>query len=199
MQASSHLELAHRLLQYFPSASPIEQAAFLFGSVEPDMNFLTYCRGLLHGAGLHGHNYAQVLPRIARLSRLLNGQESRGVQAYYRLGKLTHYIADAFTFPHNTGFCGSLRSHIRYEARLADCLHQPLTRMNFNPCASVRHVDFPGLVRWRHHLYVSAAPGPENDIFFIIETAQAAVLAFAPCPATYALPAATQRLGGALR
>lgn len=199
MQASSHLELAYRLLRYFPTASPVEQAAFLFGSVEPDMNCLTYCKGLMHGTGLHGHNYAQVLPRIRRLARLLDGPERRGVQTYYRLGKLTHYAADAFTFPHNADFQGSLRAHIRYEAQLAVCLHQALGRMDHAPGIPVRHVDFPGLVRWRHRLYESAEPGLENDIFFILETTQAAVLAFAPRRIPRALPAARPRLGGALR
>lgn len=199
MQASSHIELACRLLQYFPAASPIEQAAFLFGSVEPDMNCLTYFKGLAHGTGLHGHNYAQVLPRIRRLSRLLGGAGRRGVQMYYRLGKLIHYTADAFTFPHNAGFHSSLQAHIRYEAQLAERMRQALEHIGHAPVSPVRHVDFPGLIRWRHHLYESAKQGLENDVFFIIETALAAVLAFAPGGITHALPAAPPRLGGALR
>lgn len=199
MQASSHLKLAYRLLVYFPAASPAERAAFLLGSVEPDLNCLTYCRGLTQGAGLHGHNYTQVLPRIARLSRLLGGSEHRGMQAYYWLGKLTHYIADAFTFPHNADFNGSLWAHIRYEARLAKCLRQALERMDHATGIPMRHVDFPSLVRWRHRLYESAQQGLENDIFFILETTQAAVLACAPCCISHALPPAPHHLGGVLR
>lgn len=44
MQASSHLELAYQLLRLFPAIQPVERAAFLFGSVEPDLNALTYLR-----------------------------------------------------------------------------------------------------------------------------------------------------------
>ncbi len=118
MQASSHLELAYQLLRLFPGIQPVERAAFLFGSVEPDLNALTYLKGIAHGMGLHGHNYAQVLPRIVRLSALLKDRQAWRVQDYYRMGKLVHYVADAFTLPHNTAFQGNLRAHIRYEMRL---------------------------------------------------------------------------------
>ena len=112
MQASSHLELAYQLLRLFPGIQPVERAAFLFGSVEPDLNALTYLKGIAHGMGLHGHNYAQVLPRIVRLSALLKDRQAWRVLDYYRMGKLVHYVADAFTLPHNTAFQGNHRAHI---------------------------------------------------------------------------------------
>ncbi len=62
MQASSHYELACCFLPYFPGWSLPERFAFLFGSVEPDINCLTYLHGIPAGDGLRGHNYAQVLP-----------------------------------------------------------------------------------------------------------------------------------------
>ena len=37
---------------------------------------------------------------------------------YYTLGKLTHYLADAFTYPHNDHFSDSLMDHHRYESDL---------------------------------------------------------------------------------
>ena len=36
----------------------------------------------------------------------------------YLLGKLIHYIADAFTFPHNNVFKGNLVQHCKYENKL---------------------------------------------------------------------------------
>ena len=47
-------------------------------------------------------------------------QERIGIRKCYHLGKLTHYVADAFTFPHNKKFCGSLKEHRRYEKTLHD-------------------------------------------------------------------------------
>ncbi len=35
-------------------------------------------------------------------------KDKLGIRDYYRLGKLTHYVADAFTYPHNRIFQGSL-------------------------------------------------------------------------------------------
>lgn len=199
MQASSHLELAYQLLRLFPGIQPVEREAFLFGSVEPDLNALTYLKGIAHGMGLHGHNYAQVLPRIVRLSALLKDRQAWRVQDYYRMGKLVHYVADAFTLPHNTAFQGNLRAHIRYEMRLAACFHSALSHAERMFCTPVRHVDFPGLLRWRHHLYEHEVQGVENDIFCILETSVAAVMAFVPSVTYRALPVPLPQLGGALR
>ena len=178
MQASSHLELAYQLLRLFPAIQPVERAAFLFGSVEPDLNALTYLKGIAHGMGLHGHNYAQVLPRIVRLSALLKDRQAWRVQDYYRMGKLIHYVADAFTFPHNAWFQGDLRAHIRYEMRLAACFHSALSHAERMFCTPVRHVDFPSHLRCRHHLYDPELPGVGNDALGILQTSLAAVIAF---------------------
>ena len=47
---------------------------------------------------------------------------------YYTLGKLTHYLADAFTYPHNDNYPESLLEHRRYEDDLrvyfAEYLHK---------------------------------------------------------------------------
>ena len=37
---------------------------------------------------------------------------------YYTLGKLTHYLADAFTYPHNENFPDTMLDHHRYETDL---------------------------------------------------------------------------------
>lgn len=36
---------------------------------------------------------------------------------YYHLGKLLHYVTDAFTFPHNEEFRGNLKEHVEYEKK----------------------------------------------------------------------------------
>lgn len=94
MRAYSHWELAQYLVSFrLPSCTAAERDAFLFGSIEPDLNCTTYLKGFLHGSGVHGHNYEQVLPRIDRLLHELTDKGSVHLLDWYWLGKLTHFIA----------------------------------------------------------------------------------------------------------
>ena len=112
MRLCSHLEFAQYLVSFWlPSCTAAERDAFLFGSIEPDLNCTTYLKGMLHRNGVHGHNYEQVLPRIDRLLHELTDKNGVHLLDWYRLGKLTHFIADAFTYPHNNCFPGDLRAH----------------------------------------------------------------------------------------
>ena len=47
---------------------------------------------------------------------------SSAMWQYYTLGKLTHYLADAFTYPHNENYPDSLLDHRRYEDGLREYL-----------------------------------------------------------------------------
>ncbi|MEI3518476.1 MAG: zinc dependent phospholipase C family protein [Clostridia bacterium] len=86
----------------------IYKKAFIIGSIEPDKNLLTYLHGFLGGRKLHGHDYEKYLPVMKRLYDMLSEKKVFGLKDYYRLGKLLHDTADAFTYPHNSIFTGSL-------------------------------------------------------------------------------------------
>ena len=38
------------------------------------------------------------------------------VSDYYELGRIVHFIADYFTFPHSPDFTGTLKQHVEYES-----------------------------------------------------------------------------------
>ncbi|MGN0169039.1 MAG: zinc dependent phospholipase C family protein [Acetatifactor sp.] len=119
MKLKSHFYLGACLLrQGALYASTADRAAFLAGCVEPDLNAVTYLKGSLHGQKLRGHNFPNLLPRIQKLIFHLEYSGAKTPVYFYRLGKLTHYLADAFTWPHNTAFRGTLRDHILYEERM---------------------------------------------------------------------------------
>lgn len=46
--------------------------------------------------------------------------EEKGINSYFcrHLGVITHYIADYFTFPHNSIYPGSIKEHCVYEEQL---------------------------------------------------------------------------------
>lgn len=99
---------------------PWKRRIFLIGCVQPDKNPATYLKGSLRGQWLRGHNYHNALPYIARLARRLESRKRLRLLDYYSLGKLIHYITDAFTSAHNQSFPKSLRIHREYEARLQE-------------------------------------------------------------------------------
>ena len=103
---------------------PVRKAAFLYGSVEPDIILVSYLSGSMHGKSFHGHDYRNMSKRIQSVLARMQEGKGHGLVHSYRLGKLIHYIADSFTFPHNEMFHGSLRSHMLYEGEL---LHPSLT------------------------------------------------------------------------
>ena len=171
MQANSHLELAEYLLSVCVAPStPAQRAAFRFGSVEPDLNCTTYLKGILHGNGVHGHNYTQVMPRIERLLRELSEIEEDGLLAWYRLGKLLHFVADAFTYPHNSCFPGTLRDHMRYEAQLAVYFRWTLHGGAPVPVQQDSRLLL-SMIQAQHERYLSECMGRENDARFILDVA----------------------------
>ena len=115
MQKRSHKLLASALLQSQQGfAARRFELAFLFGSFQPDCNPLTYLKGSLHGRRFQGHCYPNSRTYVeSRIRRLQQRRERWTVWQYYTLGKLTHYLADAFTYPHNDIFPDSHLDHHR--------------------------------------------------------------------------------------
>ena len=116
----------HRLLgeflaqQMIKNTSPLATNLFVTGCVFPDQNPLTYLRGLYMGHPLKSHFLFLSYPEIIRLCNKLENRKKLCIWDYYTLGVLLHYVADAFTFPHNEHYRGSMLEHARYEF---DLLH----------------------------------------------------------------------------
>ena len=119
MHKRSHTLLASALLNSVQGFEARRyEWAFLIGSFQPDCNPLTYIKGSLRAETLRGHNYTNSRPFVHRHIRHLMGKRRWNLWNYYTLGKLTHYVADAFTFPHNDHYTDSLASHHLYERDL---------------------------------------------------------------------------------
>ena len=73
------------------------ELAFLFGSFQPDCNPLTYLKGSRRARKLRGHNFTNSRLYIESHIKLLQARTRWNIWQYYTLGKLTHYLADAFT------------------------------------------------------------------------------------------------------
>ena len=119
MKKRSHKLLASTLLEYKHGFQARRyEWAFLFGSFQPDCNPLTYLKGSLRAYKFRGHNFSNSQAYINNHIRRLQQRTRWSIWQYYTLGKLTHYLADAFTFPHNENYPDSLIAHRAYEDAL---------------------------------------------------------------------------------
>lgn len=119
MRGESHRRLGKYLAEKYLADTPeCCVNAFLFGCIQPDRNPVTYLKGSLRAQWLRGHNYRNARRFMARISRRLERRESWSLFDYYTLGKLIHYITDAFTSAHNDCFSTDLGEHMEYEQSL---------------------------------------------------------------------------------
>lgn len=119
MQKRTHTLLARTLLRSEMGFSARRfELAFLFGSFQPDVNPFSYLKGSLHYNKLKGHNYANSREYINAKIRKLQRRRCWTMWQYYTLGKLTHYLADAYTYPHNENYPNTMLDHHCYETDL---------------------------------------------------------------------------------
>lgn len=170
MQKRSHKLLASQLLEARNGFQRRRfELAFLFGSFQPDCNPLSYLKGSIRSRTFRGHNYTNsdryIISRILRLQRR---EKVWTCWQYYTLGKLTHYLADAFTYPHNENYPDSLMEHRRYEDALREYLSSYLKVWGLRPadCAGSELID---RLRELHRQYMEARADMHRDVRYIIE------------------------------
>lgn len=166
MQTIDHRILGEFLENRFEDNVPdIFRRAFILGAVEPDWNLITYFHGWKPGAKLRGHNYENVLPAMRRLYESLQDKATMGLRDYYRLGKLTHYVADSFTYPHNGNFAGSLADHCAYEVTL----HRSFSQMLFGKITEIcTDIKSFGDIEELHEQYMQENGTAECDMNYIL-------------------------------
>jgi hypothetical protein len=104
--------------------------------------------------------------------------------AYYlRLGILTHYIADAFTFPHNEQFEGDLREHIKYEQILHEKINMENCFQGFYFCRENRKSTTEMIENFirMHQAYINGWNSPGDDLLYMRQGTQEIICAHSNC------------------
>ncbi len=167
MKTETHLKYAKVLAKkYFPK-SRFDRFLFILGSVAPDYNPFSYLKSF-RIKPFFGHNWDNRKKYI--LSRTKKSKQKPFNP--YKMGKLVHFICDAFTHTHNKKFKGNLSEHSAYEK----ALHNYFDRQTGNNQYSLenindKNIDFLDL----HRQYLTNPQGHNNDFNFI-ETAVQYVL-----------------------
>ena len=97
---------------------------------------------------------------------------------YYTLGKLTHYLADAFTYPHNENYPESLIAHRQYEDDLRSYLAQYLRFRSLR--SQQRRADLAAAIEELHRQYMTAQSSMQRDVQYILQAT--AMLMAGVCP-----------------
>ena len=115
MRKKSHISLARYIVNNMEDNDlKKHKLSFYIGSVLPDIKpSFVYKRHEMDGT------YPDIRRHIERLSEGRKLVEKKKGRKYYMdLGQISHYLADYFTFPHNTIYPGSLKDHCSYEEKL---------------------------------------------------------------------------------
>lgn len=114
MRKKSHISLAGQIMQGLELHDVFyHKYMFYAGSILPDCkpSFLTT-----------PHNFQQTFEEVKDMVRklIICYQPGDILNRRYciRLGEVIHYIADYFTFPHNSNYDGNLKDHCFYEEKL---------------------------------------------------------------------------------
>lgn len=172
MISRDHRMLGELLAQHMiKNTSPLASRLFVTGCVFPDHNPLTYFRGLCIGHPFKTHFLFLSHTEIMRLSKKLENRKKLYIWDYYTLGVLLHYVADAFTFPHNEHYTESMLEHARYESHeLHPAFEQYLTgefSIEMYNADNVRDIES---AFWElHDSYMEAEPAPLCDSRYICQ------------------------------
>ena len=141
--------------------------AFYVGSLLPDCrpSFLTV-----------RHEYEETFDLVERKIRSLTEDAGRRPEDSMRymidLGQIFHYIADYFTFPHNSNYSGSLKDHCIYEKYLKFRLRSYIRERACVLCAEEGEQlysveDILDYIRRNHREYMKEFRSVEEDCEYI--------------------------------
>lgn len=161
MRKKSHWRLADYLIR--DNERPAIEFMFKVGSVAPDFMIRSM---------IQGHSYETTAQRVER--RIIKLEESGrwNLVSAYRLGYVTHYLADYFTAPHNTHGSFGLREHCVFEKEQLRLLRCQLNDQR----TTLRHYDTQQDVmeylRIRHEEYLEHSPEVETDCDYIVDVTE---------------------------
>lgn len=178
LRKKSHISLAQYIVKDMEVPVMMNhRKAFYLGSILPDCkpSFLTQ-RHEFDGT------FRMLEERICSLSQdavLIENNE----RAYMRrLGEVIHYIADYFTYPHNSFYEGNLKDHCVYEKELKFRLREYVRSGEaFRTRIDVKKFETPeavcAFIRKAHEEYQKIKHGVKEDCEFIVRTCHQVVQA----------------------
>ena len=181
MRTADHRRLGQYLLreiEEYKTLPLLHKISFVWGNIEPDINYVTYLKGFSENKKFQGHHSQNGMKHIKKLTEKIEGKPLNVITCY-RAGKLTHYIADAFTFPHNDGFTGNIKNHMSYERRLHYKFSQYLDKASFPFQVRTQESDPWTAFACMHARYISSRKTQTDDIEYMLRAAGQVLISIA--------------------
>ena len=169
MRKKSHISLSMYLVNSMDSELlESHKKAFILGSILPDCkpSFVTT-----------KHNIAETFDIVCKFidELTVDTEDFKKISTAYcrRLGEVTHYLADYFTFPHNEIFHGTLREHCKYEKYLKKALKAYIKSDNISVNKQIvssfsKPEDLRDYVLKVHKQYLLCHKTVESDCMYIV-------------------------------
>lgn len=176
MRKKSHMSLSRYLLESIDSSLLDEhKKAFVLGSILPDCrpSFVT-----------RRHNIEETFDIVSGFIDDLTVASSdyRRISTAYcrKLGEVTHYVADYFTYPHNDIFDGGFKAHCIYEKELKYSLKEYIQSEDVIINREVAEgfetpQDLCDYVKQRHIQYLNRENNVESDCRYIVASCHVVV------------------------
>lgn len=170
MRKKSHISLSRYLVAQLQNEELSKhKKAFYIGSILPDCSPSFFTQKHTYEGTIH-----IVREEIMELVKQYSVDESIDTKFCRKLGVVTHYIADYFTFPHNQHYTGGLRDHCLYEKTLKYSLKQYVTnKVEARNQATIFHLNSIDqlfvLLEEIHQVYRTERGEINTDLFYIVE------------------------------
>ncbi|MCD7818004.1 MAG: zinc dependent phospholipase C family protein [Lachnospiraceae bacterium] len=114
MRKKSHIALSEYLAEEMHLEDlNIHRKAFCFGSILPDLN-----PKMLADPHEFNTSWDKVKSLILQIEADAKSDDYNSRVMWRHIGVVLHYLADYFTYPHNSSFEGSLKEHCLHESEL---------------------------------------------------------------------------------
>jgi len=168
VKTQDHKEIARHLMKEKSNLHNKKlKIFFILGNIAPDYNPFTYFRGSISKQFLGGHNYENINEYMKKLMLRISKCNYSEISRYYLLGKLIHYIADAFTFAHNKNFQGNIIQHCAYENELHKYISHSFNSNIEAPLCMINEENVMNHIEWLHKCYMEETMGCETDCRYI--------------------------------
>lgn len=143
--------------------SKINIASFVYGNVLPDLSFKY--RITMHSKNVDWNKVLKIIEDISCNKEKINENIS------VKLGILTHYLCDFFTFPHNEAFTKTIIHHEIYEQSQRLVLWGKLSQI-WDECGKEINVelnsqrDIINYIEDMHSMYIKNSGDKNRDILF---------------------------------
>lgn len=161
MRKKSHWCLADYLIR--ENERPAIELMFKVGSVAPDFMIRSM---------IQGHNYERTAQRVERRIIKLEENGRWNLVSAYRLGYVTHYLADYFTAPHNTHGEFGFKDHCVFEKQQLRMLRNQLGTQQVTDMQFEGQSDVMEYLKNQHDEYLEKKPEVETDCDYIIQVTE---------------------------